>query len=363
MRIVFFSPDYAIRNNRPAFGGAPYYRCILPAKALGDYGGHETYVSPTLIVHEQTGYMTGQTAISEIPDPDIFVIHSWPELGTDAIQRARGAGQIVIGDIDDLIWEIPKGHMAESLNTPEKNLQNMWDNFMACSALTVSTPYLKEWIEEHAAGYAPPVFVIRNAIDLRDFTYNSMRDKVRTIGWSGNPLWRADDLSLLRPWLLDFLLRHKLRFVHVGALPHASIADQLGIPKELLIERPFQTFEDYRQSNPIREMDIQLIPLVDCPFNRAKSNLKGLESAAWGVPFHATRFGEYESMYMNGPDPTWPSQLEHMFSRSLREEILWAQDSWARRAAISERWQDWETVYSEVATSRCTPRPSSPSSK
>lgn len=358
LRIVFFSPDYGLKGDHPAWGGAPYYRCILPARELAKHG-HETYVSPTVIVHEETGFLTGQTATGEIADPDVFVIHSWAENGAEAILRAREAGQIVIGDIDDLIWEVPEGHMAESLDgTNGKSLDNIWKNFMCCSALTVSTPYIKEWMESALreiklwhGGANPPVYVIRNAIDLENFQRNSMRDKVRVIGWSGNPLWRADDLSLLRPWLNDFCLRHKLKFLHVGALPHQSIASQLDIDPKLLIQRPFRTFEDFRKSNPLREMDIQLIPLLDCPFNRAKSALKGMESAAWGIPFVQLGLPSEEYREMTHFTLTQIAGKGH----KLRRQHQQSQYEWVQTFNITSRWVDWDSCYRELAASRYTP--------
>lgn len=359
MRIGFFSPDFVVRGDRPTFGGSAHYRCVVPARELRKHG-HETFVSPTLIVHKETGYLTGQGPSWEYQDPDVIVIHSWPEDSVAAILAARRAGQIIVGDMDDLIWEIPQYHQAEGLNTAEKNKGNIWRNLMACSAITVSTPYLKEWIEgsgirtliDTPASERPPVFVVRNALDLDAFTVNSMRDKVRVIGWSGNPLWRDDDLSLLRPWLSNFLDVHKLKFLHVGALPHATIADQLGIREDQLLQRAFSTFEDYRPSNPLREMDIQLIPLLDTPFNRAKSALKGLESAAWGVPFVSSPIDSYAEAFPNDLGAvTWRAYLEMMLARQYRRERLMDQELAARSFSIALRWTDWLDVYSDLAAS------------
>ena len=44
------------------------------------------------------------------------------------------------------------------------------------------------------------------------------------------------------------------------------------------------------------ELSVGLVPLIDSPFNRAKSWLKGIEYAALGVPFVASPLPEYRKL-------------------------------------------------------------------
>lgn len=348
LRVGFFSPDYAVRGSTPMWGGAAYYRCRLPARELARHG-FETFTSPVVVHHNETRYLTGLDLRGyPYPDPDVMVIHSWPEDGAENIAAAVAAGQIVIGDMDDLIWDLPAGHQAEGLVSPEKNVANMAANFRACSALTVTTPMLAQWM---AANWedCPPVYIVRNAIDFDAFSLEPMAAKARTIGWTGNPLWRADDLSLFRPWLGAFLARHKLRFAHVGAIAHAgTIADQLGISPGLLVEVPFRTFLEWRTTRPLRGIDLQVIPLIDCDWNRAKSALKGLESAAWGVPFVSSGSPEYFEVFGDDPRPQLEEAIGELLSWRRRREVHALQYSRACEHDISTRWVDWAATYEKA---------------
>jgi hypothetical protein len=47
-------------------------------------------------------------------------------------------------------------------------------------------------------------------------------------------------------------------------------------------------------------MDISLVPVIDCAFNRAKSNLKVIEFGAWGIPSFASKVAPYAKTIVDG---------------------------------------------------------------
>lgn len=358
MKILFFSPDYAIEKDHPSWNGAAFYRCVLPAKALGEHG-HETRMTAVPLQNDQTNCLAGfMDDDSMWDDAELVVLHAWTVRGgAEQIERARHAGQKVIGDIDDLMWELPIEHRAttwDSMQLRDRNFYYLRNNLLACDAITVSTPYLANWIVDHwgCPPEIPPVYVVRNAIDLDNFTPGPFRDEVRTIGWNGNLSWRADDFAEVRPWLRDFLERHDLRFVYVGYHPTTShIFESLNLPPERVEERPIQRFADFHNGHPLQGIDLQIIPLEDCPYNRAKSALKGLESAAWGVPFVATNLPEYESIFGGLAGNSLRTHLELVVDNpKLRDKQLEYQQTVAEHHDIEVRWSDWDKIYREVLT-------------
>lgn len=352
MRVLFFSPDYDVSKEgplRPLWSGAAYYRCIAPCAELTRHGV-DTWMTPILLSNDQTGKFAGVLeGDSMIDDADIVVVHSWKAAGAaDQIERARRTGQIVIGDVDDLFWALPAGHRGTTWNPTKLRAAN-WNhlraNLNACDAITVSTQAIKDWIEMNWSS-PPPVFVVSNALDIQNFTPEPFRKRIKTVGWNGNLAWRDDDMKVVRKWLGKFLEDNDLRFVWNGGTEVEPFAKSLGIDPERVEVRVQLPFFDWRESRPLRNVDLQIIPLeLPSDFNRAKSALKGMESAAWGVPFIASPSPEYVRVF--GVDPTEPLQLaaENCLDRNHREWLLVREQADLDLQDLRDRWFDWREVY------------------
>ena len=106
----------------------------------------------------------------------------------------------------------------------------------------------------------------------------------------------------------------------------------MDIPKEL---KPFKkqiVFHDYVDwqvlPKMIADIDINLAPLVDTVFNRAKSEIKWIEAALVKVPTVASRIGSFSEMVQDGEtgvlvtDSTWFENLEKIIlSPKYRQAI------------------------------------------
>lgn len=356
MRILFFSPDYEVSKEgplRPLWSGAAYYRAIAPCAELSRHGV-DAYMTPILLQNDQTAKFAGvMDDDSMLDEADIVVVHSWKAAGAAVqIERARRSGQVVIGDIDDLFWALPPGHRSNRWHPAILGAGN-WNylraNLAACDAITVSTPRIKNWIEQNWSNF-PPVFVVRNAIDLDNFKEEPFRNKIRTIGWNGNLGWRDDDMATVRKWLGKFLEDNDLRFVWNGGTEVEPFARSLGIDPERVEARVQLPFFDWRESNPLRGVDLQIIPLqLPSPFNAAKSALKGMESAAWGVPFIASPSPEYQAVF--DVEATEPLQLaaQRCLDRNHRRKVLAKEQSRVDERDLRDRWNDWLSVYERFA--------------
>src|SRR6185437_9718558 len=131
VKIAFFSTDWqfqpvpdhekSIRSGRSeyvkgkklaTFGGTYWYRMAMPAEALTKYAGIETVLSPMVRNVPETGEI-------HVMDPhgvwhtdcDVVVFQRWMhEDGVDRAMRARACGQVVINDVDDNFWHLPKSN-------------------------------------------------------------------------------------------------------------------------------------------------------------------------------------------------------------------------------------------------------------
>ena len=101
------------------------------------------------------------------------------------------------------------------------------------------------------------------------------------------------------------------------------------------------------------DFDIGLIPLADSVFSSAKSNLKGMEYNAMGIPYIATPSEPYRSYTLEGdngllaktPDE-WRNHLELLVSEhGLRKSMGVAAREIAYTQSIQEHYRQWGDVW------------------
>ena len=255
----------------------------------------------------------------------------------DAIRSARAAGQIVIADVDDDYWAIPKNNNAYDKWSNGRG-QYYFDQLAACDAIVCST----EALCYRAASLGPSVYLIRNAVDT---TWLRAHDPARkAVSWIGSVPWRSrGDLALLRAaGLSGWLDANSQVAYHGGALDppeltdlqrslgahyerYPSFSDQTGVRPDQLTTRPNVMFSRY--PSLWEPVGVSLVPMEDVAFNRAKSWLKGLESCAAGVPVIASSMPEYEALAADGAairfarrPKDWTRHLTELLDPGLRRE-------------------------------------------
>lgn len=343
MRILFYTA--IVQTTAPG-----WYRIELPCRALGA-SGHTTFLTTDVRSSPTTGNLEGWSDNEIFESADVVVLQGL--IPAEEIWQAREAGQVVICDLGDLPV-LPETHFqAESVRATLREAEDQW---LACDALTVSTPHLKRWLHSNLRS-CPPIHVVRNAIHCGWGEPQNVEDGP-VLGWLGSAFERADDLSVLRPWLGDFLEEHDLQFVHVGDAPGLpSFAELADVSPERMEYRPSYSFLDYTAARPWAGIDIQLVPLMDAPFSRAKTCLKGMESAAMGIPFVASPQDEYKwfgcgrlagSDLANQGPKLWIAALEAMLDSAERLRMASEARERVAHEDIRVRWMDWEQVYKQV---------------
>lgn len=417
MRVAFCSSDWGkppkadgqsdeeYANVVPLPGGAGWYRCAVPSRALAEAGYESAHFGG--LTTRDDGWicpMDWQGNVHE--DFDVIVIQRWmiPQ-AAEVIACARKLGQVVVNDVDDWFWGLDPSNQAFAATHPRPGINRQAARRMklkttaspsgdvvsyrkalaASSAVTVSTPYLKERLDQMLGGRVP-VIVIRNAIDLDRWTPQAPGDAKPTIGWVGAVAYRSGDLETLRGVLGPVVEHHDLTVVHAGAAPvdllcprcrngeasdvdvamgRASakdacpqcqgrgrvantaprFAELAGVDPSRVVERPMASIFDY--PDLFAGISLGLVPLRDAPFNHAKSSIKSMEYAASGIPFRAAHSPEnrWFAPWATAKRPGRPLALEHLLDPSVADEERERNLQRVAAEAVERRWTDWEGVY------------------
>lgn len=242
---------------------------------------------------------------------------------TELVRRARRYGQRVINDLDDWFWGISEKNSAAKFVDPDENPNSNVDHYRrtleSSDLVTVSTPFLAEQIAE----WGVPVRIIENRVSSFMFHQRKHKAGRPIVGWVGSTAHRSGDLTVLK----DFYpgISSLVSFHHTGFHPyHPDFCDEVGISKDLVSTLPMLSPFEYPHGF---QFDIGVVPLVDIPFNHAKSWIKGLEYAAAGIPFIASPLPEYlrlQSQYGIGriayDSSDWVAHIEELSDPVVRAE-------------------------------------------
>lgn len=361
MRIGFATNDFS-RTLR-TLGGAGWYRCGLPARALAAHGIDTAVGTP---VHHKYGRL-GLCPLELIDAPDdvraaahdfdfdVIVLQRgmWPGLET-AIRYAKAKGQVIVNDVDDHFDQIPTTNQAFLSTLPGASMGDLdsYRRVLAASDLiTCSTPFLERWYRRYA-----PTVTVRNAIDLDRWHPIPSRGPVQ-VGWIGVTSHRSRDLEVLRPWLTDWLADAgdtTGTFYHGGMTDRTAALDALGLPLSRYTGDAMVGIGEY--PTLFLNLDVGVVPLSSVPFNRAKSAIKGMEYAAAGIPFVASPLDEYRWLrdecgigVLAADEDDWRDELDRLVvSEDYRTETALRQREAVSALDIAHRWERWAEVLTNV---------------
>jgi glycosyltransferase involved in cell wall biosynthesis len=263
------------------------------------------------------------------------------------IRVMQDLGRRVVVDVDDFHYGLEESNIASrSTNphaNPEANRAFFEQGIRQADTVVVSTQFLAEFYSRRCRD----VRIVRNAIDVERFTPVAEGDPV--IGWVGGTLWRSGDIEILRDWLPGFVKDHKVLVHHSGHIPgdgnHFGV--RAGVKK--VRTEPMCLLKDY--PSKMFKMNIGLVPLNRVPFSEAKSNLKGLEYAASGIPFIATPTEEYRLLAEAGVGrlATTPDEWRD-HAVELLDPVVRAAEGLRIRSIVEQDWnieskgEEWATA-------------------
>jgi glycosyltransferase involved in cell wall biosynthesis len=351
LNVGFLTRDWTVPppfNAEP--GGCAYYRCYLPMVVCGHRGRMGLPV-----FNSAHGFGVIEDGNIGAYGLDLVVLKLIMDRGLPAQIRLaqQNVRQKIIIDIDDFFDGLTPANRAYQITDPETNKAFNRDHYRKAieiaDAVTVSTPFLYDYYSCMRGN----VYLIRNGVNMQQFTQRVHRPGKPVIGWAGSIAFRNNDLEQLREWLPDLLEKHDLMFYHLGDTGK-HICDIAGIPENRLITSPLCTIRQYAQW---LQFDIGIVPLNDIPFNVAKSNIKGLEYAAAGIPFVASDMPEYRLLHETGvgtiasTPEEWTLAVERLLDhRERKKEAHRARTALLQHWTIEHRASEWHDLFNAVGS-------------
>ncbi|WP_394796176.1 glycosyltransferase [Armatimonas sp.] len=288
MRVLFVSCD-------PLDGAVTRYRCTHLAEALRS---------------------AGHTAdVATIYDPvirlehDIVVLHRIcaNQEGQALADAVRKSGATLVYGADDLVWEVPSGHLPRMLvprsvpsspvarSSREEGLAELHLAMIRqADGVLVNTVFSSCLVSDLGKDNS----IVRNFLSQEQWRLSkqareskSTHEGVRLGYLSGTPT-HDDDLAAIASDLENVLNRYPQ--VELWIVGPVSVPENLKSFGSRILRKSFVSWRELPQL--ICEVDICLTPLAETRFNRAKSELKFLEAGAVGVPTVASFWGGFESI-------------------------------------------------------------------
>lgn len=317
-------PD-RVEDGKEKWGGSGWARLAQYLPLLTDI----QFITGTLIFDPKHGSFQIRAGDEAVHDIDMVWMQRLMHAGASTNMKiARSAGQVIINDLDDWYWGLSASNNA-FLNThpkhsPDININHYRAILAQSDLVTVSTPYLADRIKSWVTRC--PITVVPNYVDTKRFPrYEHTETDVPLVGWAGSTAHRSNDLETVAGVIKPMVNAGNIRFHHTGAHPAMkSVASLVGLRDDQVATLPLSDHETYPSN---LKFDVGVVPLNNIPFNRAKSDIKGLEYSACGIPFVAQNLDAYINLRNSlgigriAKRPTdWIRHLNALRSPSVRRE-------------------------------------------
>ena len=248
---------------------------------------------------------------------------------------AREEHKPVYFDIDDLVFDTlytDQLSYTQGLSEKEKGnydagVKNYGKMLAACDGAITSTNQLKEELLK----YKDSVLLNRNLASSELIAVSSQflkedfgaDDRIK-IGYFSGSISHNENFELIKPAIKEVLDHYSSVELHI--VGHLDIPHDMKQYTQRIVVHEYVDWKTLPQL--IGQVDINLAPLVDSVFNRAKSEIKWIEAALVKVPTIASHIGAFADMMIDGQtgllakDSEWKEKLESLIlSADLRREL------------------------------------------
>jgi glycosyltransferase involved in cell wall biosynthesis len=301
-----------------------YHRAMLPALALGcDWCGLDVAPPQSLVGRGAVRANDGRPAFDSY---EALVVQSPTEDGwLDLIASLQAAGTRVFCDFDYDLLAV-EGQRPEAVALVESIVE-------MCDGVICATPR----IAERFGAMNPNTHVCESGVDLSAYRLTRPDHDTVNIGWAGRTLLNED----MRMWLIRVaeVLRARpvTNFISIGEAFADVMADSGAVQPERCLAIPLVLPDQLPAAMSL--FDISFDPLGKPAWRRARSPLRWLEAAAWGIPFIGDpRIYPAIEHGVTGFHARTPDQLAQTLVTLVDDPLLRARVGAAARRAVEERY-------------------------
>lgn len=309
-----------------AKGAASLYRCHGP---FGHLVRKHPEIQIVFLTEESMNWMSFQTL-------DIVFFHmAASDEALKWIEEAKRVGCKVWLDYDDDLLNIPSWNKSYTYFEQESVKNTLKSIVKSADLITYST---KTLLTEFTSQMNPGVeaFVIPNAIDLRWFT-GKVKHHPEVITWRGGDS-HLGDVMPYSMWVKKIAAENPKAHFHFHGWNPFPLTDSLP-GRFLYVNNPI--FKYHRELEA-RGGKCGIIPLADCKFNRAKSNIAWLELAITGHVVVAPDFPEFRQ------PGVVPYKTPEEFYFGVKKVMRGEMDE-ERQAGIDEIWRKYTLDHTNFA--------------
>ena len=253
------------------------------------------------------------------------------------IRKAKSHNKTVCFDVDDLVTDTKYTDQVPFVQELGSDDRKLFDESVMRTGKTLRmcdiAKTTKEALAEELGKETPETYINRNTASKEmvlcaESAYQTVkRDPERVLlGYFSGSLTHNKDFEVIRPALMRIMDEYpQVGLILVGEL---DAADELKKYSDRIIKKKATDWRNLPQL--IALADVNLAPLENTLFNRAKSEIKWIEAALVRVPTVASKVGAFERMIENNvtgvlcedKEDEWTESLKRLVEdRSLRERL------------------------------------------
>ena len=315
--------------------GSGQYRARAPSRGLASAGKTELRI----LHNHDSGMSPTVPEIWRFSPKTLFAhnfLHDY-QLQALASYRANCEVNIIMG-LDDLLTDIPAYNPYSKTIYPDIETR-LAKALNLCDRLIVTTDYLAN----HFRHMIEDIRVVPNTLEAQRWQISPVeRNRVKNgrlrVGWAG-ARQHLGDLAILIPVV-------KRTYREVDWIFFGQCLPEIA-PYALAIH-PMVAFDDYPQRLASLNLDVAVAPLVQNPFNKAKSNLRILEYGILGIPVICSDIEPYRdtpTLCLSVDSDEWVDAI-HQYLRSPHQAELdgaklknWVMGNWLLENRLAE-WED-----------------------
>lgn len=342
-KVAGFITDWLRPDGSESYGAVGWYRIINPLTKLGYKWYGKTILGGVPEEAAKNAIKMGKKGNIWFQKPvDNEGIHVFLDTAKHFTHSK------IVLDLDDEPFTFNQGHpLYEKLQSKIPMMKYM---ITIADHVIVSTEQIKQSI----ASFGKEVTVIPNAIDpeIWNVKRKDRNDGKIRIGWMASGSHLAD-LNVINE-AFDIILK---KYPHVEIHMAGFVDKDSHRGKREFHHRPTMGYAEYPQFLADLDLDIAVAPLIDSPFNRAKSNIKWMEHSMLETPMVLSDIEpynrcvtNYKTGYLAKNKNQWVKYLSWLIENNEKREEIGkrAKETVLEKYTIDKQLHLYKNVFDSI---------------